>query len=179
MTSEQIAEVCHEANRGYQCAVPVDGVPVALSWHPFRVKYPEQAAGVIEGVELALSGATSEEMHHQWMRSKINDGWKHGIAKDADAKTHPCLVPYCELPLEHRLKDRLFLSIVHTLAFPQAHPCPLCDGVAHGDLPLEYSLFVGGREAESTLLLRLTAAELDELRGGGCVSRDGVTVTFS
>jgi hypothetical protein len=35
--------------------------------------------------------------------------------KDPDAKTHPCILPYHELPLEQRLKDSLFMAIVHAL----------------------------------------------------------------
>ncbi len=37
-------------------------------------------------------------------------------APDPIAKTHPCLVPYGELPPEQKAKDELFLSIVRALA---------------------------------------------------------------
>lgn len=32
------------------------------------------------------------------MANKIADGWKYGEAKDPEAKTHPCLVPFDKLP---------------------------------------------------------------------------------
>ncbi len=32
------------------------------------------------------------------------------------AKTHHCLVPYAELPLEQRVKDNLYGAVVRTLA---------------------------------------------------------------
>jgi hypothetical protein len=31
--------------------------------------------------------------------------------KDPEAKTHPCLVPYDDLPEYQQLKDRVFLAI--------------------------------------------------------------------
>lgn len=40
----------------------------------------------------------------------------YGEVKDGEAKTHPCLVPYEQLPPAQRLKDDLFAAIVRTLA---------------------------------------------------------------
>lgn len=33
-------------------------------------------------------------------------GWRYGPRKDNDAKTHPCLVPYAQLPPDEQDKDR-------------------------------------------------------------------------
>lgn len=112
MDVEQIARVCHEANRGYQRAVPTLGIPVAPPWddctHELRLS-------VQDGVRVVLAGATPEQSHENWCRFKREHGWVHGPHKDEALKTHPCLVPYDQLPEEQRLKDVLFTSIVRAL----------------------------------------------------------------
>jgi len=44
--------------------------------------------------------------HERWMAEKQRTGWRHGAVKDANAKMHPCLVPYAELPEPEKEKDR-------------------------------------------------------------------------
>jgi hypothetical protein len=112
MSPEQIARVCHEANRGYQAAVQTEGIPIAAPWEDFPA---DERAGVIEGVRLALAGATPIELHASWCARKIAEGWTRGPVKDTAAKTHPCLVDYHDLPLEQRRKDALFAAIVGAL----------------------------------------------------------------
>lgn len=106
MNPEQIARICHEANRAYQ--IELDEVPSP----PWRDAPNWQRVSAVEGVTAALEGRTPEESHQGWMRHKINDGWTYGEVKDGTAKTHPCLVEYDELPEEQKVKDHLFLSIV-------------------------------------------------------------------
>lgn len=55
---------------------------------------------------------TPEQSHENWVRGKAVDGWVYGETKDFEAKTHPCMVPYEQLPEEQRAKDRLFLRVV-------------------------------------------------------------------
>lgn len=52
-----------------------------------------------------------EESHQVWMDAKIADGWTYGPVKDVEKKTHPCLVPYEQLPKEQRFKDVLFMAV--------------------------------------------------------------------
>ena len=59
--------------------------------------------------------ATPADSHANWMAEKIADGWTYGEVKDADAKTHPCMVPYDQLPEFEKKKDALFLAIVGAL----------------------------------------------------------------
>jgi hypothetical protein len=51
------------------------------------------------------------------MAEKLSSGWVFGEEKDpnADPPTHPCLVPFEELPTDQRLKDVLFQSVVRGL----------------------------------------------------------------
>lgn len=105
-----IARACHEANRALQIAF--DDPAVSPSWEDA----PEwQRDSAMHGVGAAINGATPEQLHDAWCEVKRRDGWIYGETKDADAKTHPCLVPYAELPAEQRLKDGLFHAIVNAL----------------------------------------------------------------
>src|SRR5690606_32599679 len=100
------ARVCHEANRVLQA---INGEPVNPPWD----EAPEwMQASTLNGVENILDNdATPEESHQNWMRERAAAGWIYGPVKDEAALTHPCMVPYDELPLEQQLKDHLFHSI--------------------------------------------------------------------
>jgi hypothetical protein len=106
-----IARVCHEANRAWQV---VSGDPsVSPPWD----EAPEwQRSSAVSGVEEALGGATPEQLHESWCAAKVDDGWVWGDVKDTDAKTHPCLVDYEQLPADQRAKDHLFQAIVRSLS---------------------------------------------------------------
>ena len=108
----EIAFICHQANRMW-CACNGDySQPTwddAPDW---------QHESTIDGVEHALTypEAGPEDSHQNWWAGKIADGWTCGPVKDPVAKTHPCMVPYDQLPEFQRKKDALFLAIVRALA---------------------------------------------------------------
>lgn len=110
MTREQLAEVCHEANRVY-CQIIGDysqrGWEFAPDW---------QRESAIAGVENALNGASPAESHANWLAHKQAEGWLWGPVKDPDRKLHPCMVPYDDLPHEQKRKDALFVAIVRALS---------------------------------------------------------------
>lgn len=110
LTPEKIARVCHEANRVLQSEF---GEQVSLPWYALD---EESQRSVIDGVLNAQSGATPEQSHENWVRFKEEHGWIWGAKKDLELKTHPCLVPYSELPEIQRVKDELFTSIVNALS---------------------------------------------------------------
>lgn len=112
---EGIARVCHDANRAWQIAS--DDPVVSPAWD----EAPDwQRASALEGVSKALDGASGEQLHQDWCDFKSGDGWVYGPVKDEAAKTHPCLVPYSELPPEQRRKDDLFAAIVAALTTKEA-----------------------------------------------------------
>lgn len=115
MNPEDIARVCHEANRALQIIQCQNGfgIPVASPWDDFA-----EQAGVIAGVKTELEHPeyAAADMHEAWCEFKRAEGWVYGPVKNADAKTHPCLVPYHELPVEQRIKDHLFSAIVGALS---------------------------------------------------------------
>lgn len=104
------AELAHEANRIY-CAAIGDHTQKPWSEAEF---WQQQSA--IDGVKVALGGATPGQQHQAWMADKIADGWTLGAVKDPKAKTHPCLVPYQDLPQEQRAKDSLYQGVVRAMA---------------------------------------------------------------
>jgi hypothetical protein len=112
-TPEQIASVCHEANRQLQLIQAAPGIPVATPWEEFTEK-----AGVISGVQFMLDNpyANPIDLHNNWLRDKQAQGWSYGPEKDTDLKQHPCFRPYHELPHEQRVKDAIFKAIVVALS---------------------------------------------------------------
>ncbi|MFF9279500.1 RyR domain-containing protein [Streptomyces griseosporeus] len=108
---EDIARVCHEANRAWQIAT---GDPAPSP--PWDEAPQWQRDSAIDSVRHALNGASPELMHQAWCDLKRADGWRYGPVKDAEAKTHPCLVPYAELDAAQHRKDHLFVAIVTALS---------------------------------------------------------------
>ncbi len=109
---EAIARVCHEANRAW-CEANGDH-----SQRPWDEAEQWQRDSAITGVRFALDNpdAPASAQHDAWSRDKIADGWTYGLVKDAAAKTHPCLVPFEQLPEQQQAKDRLFKAVVASLA---------------------------------------------------------------
>lgn len=88
------AQAAHEAVRrwamhiGEIAAAPWD---IAPEWER-RSTYDgvrTHFAALAEGRELR-----PEEAHEKWWRHKLSEGWIYGSVKDADAKTHPLMIPY-------------------------------------------------------------------------------------
>lgn len=110
MRTKDIARVCHEANRALQV---IQGDPVPS---PHWDDAPDwQRDSAIEGVTKATNGVSPGDLHESWCRFKRADGWVFGPVKDARLKTHPCLVPYADLPWDQQVKDHLFGAIVTVL----------------------------------------------------------------
>lgn len=109
------ARAAHEANRAY-CDSIGDHSQVAWEDAP-----QWQRDSAISGVHGVIAGNTPEQSHESWLKHKTADGWVYGEAKDAVAKTHPCMVPYADLSEEQRAKDTLFVSTVRrSLGLPLA-----------------------------------------------------------
>jgi len=76
-----------------------------------------QKDSCLAGVEFHLKNpnATPEDSHKSWLEHKEKDGWVYGEVKDVEKKTHPCMIPYEELPIEQRVKDYLFKAIMDSI----------------------------------------------------------------
>jgi hypothetical protein len=112
---ENIARVCHEANRAL-CLTQGD-----LSQPEWDAAPDWQKQSAVEGVKFHLANphADGRQSHDKLLESKLRAGWRFGEVKDAEAKTHPCCLPYDCLPPGQRLKDDLFIAVVRGWANAQ------------------------------------------------------------
>jgi hypothetical protein len=105
-TIQNIAKLCHQVNRAYCQSIGDTSQPTwadAPQW---------QRDSAVNGVKYHLENDVSpQQSHENWATVKLADGWVWGEVKDPDNKTHPCIVPYNELPIEQRTKDYLFKAI--------------------------------------------------------------------
>jgi hypothetical protein len=106
-----IAAMCHQANKLW-CEVNSD-----FSQKDWGDAEQWQRDSAINGVKFRLANPDAKEdaQHNAWMEDKIKDGWVYGEVKDAEKKTHPCIVPFNELPEFQQKKDKLFCAIVDAL----------------------------------------------------------------
>jgi hypothetical protein len=113
---EQVAKVCHEANRAY-CQTLGDNSQLSWESSPewqrdsarngVRFHFSQHAAGV----EPSPSAS-----HDKWLEQKRAEGWQYGPTKDPEKKLHPCFVLYDQLPIDQRRKDYIFAAICKAFA---------------------------------------------------------------
>ena len=103
----EVAKITHEVNKVY-CESLGD-----FSQPPWEDAPDWQRDSTVAGVQAVRNetAKSPEEQHESWMALKISEGWVYGPIKDAEKKTHPCLLPYSELPDDQKLKDHLFRAV--------------------------------------------------------------------
>lgn len=69
------------------------------------VVIPEQLNELVE--------VLAKDVHDTWAAGRIAEGWTYGPQRDDTHRTHPCLVPYEELPESEKEYDRA--TAIHTL----------------------------------------------------------------
>lgn len=108
---ERIAQVAHEINQAYCLALGDDS---QLDWKDAPQWQKDSA---IAGVKFHIANpdANTADSHDAWFKQKEEEGWILGPVKDAEAKTHPCMLPYEALPVEQKAKDFLFRQVIHSL----------------------------------------------------------------
>lgn len=62
------------------------------------VELPENLFSLVEQM--------AKNVHEVWAQTRMSQGWSYGEKRDDAMKTHPCLVPYEELPESEKLYDR-------------------------------------------------------------------------
>jgi hypothetical protein len=106
----EIACVCHEVNKAY---CESQGDTSQPSWEDA----PDwQKSSALMGVDLHFTQNVGPQASHEtWMAQKVGEGWVYGEVKDPEAKTHPCIVPFDQLPVAQQAKDFIFRAVVHAL----------------------------------------------------------------
>ena len=62
------------------------------------IKLPDELETLVEQM--------SKNVHDVWAETRIQQGWTYGERRNDELKTHPCLVPYEELPESEKAYDR-------------------------------------------------------------------------
>lgn len=111
MDNARIAQIAHEVNRAWCEYIGDTSQP---SW----ADAPDwQRQNAVNGVTFHKNSleAGDSASHDNWMAEKVAAGWVYGDVKNPDASppTHPCIVPFDQLPRDQQFKDRLFRTIVH------------------------------------------------------------------
>jgi len=119
ITVEQIAEVCHEANRAYCLSLGDNSHKV---WKD--ISWASKQSAIAAVVFLQENPNVSLKFRHEdWRKRNAADGWTYGDAVDLEEKTHPCMITYEKLPLKYQVSNTLFRAIVTALTHGE-EPCP-------------------------------------------------------
>ena len=71
------------------------------------VPQPADTSNVQLPVELdELAEKIAKNVHEVWAQNRLNEGWIYGEERNDALKTHPCLIPYEELPEIEKAYDR-------------------------------------------------------------------------
>ena len=55
---------------------------------------------------LELTEKIAENVHENWAKGRIEEGWTYGEVRNDSKKETPCLVPYSQLPESEKEYDR-------------------------------------------------------------------------
>jgi hypothetical protein len=55
---------------------------------------------------MELTERIAENVHNVWVQRRMAEGWIWGPTRNDEARQHPCLVPYQELPESEKEYDR-------------------------------------------------------------------------
>ena len=115
--TDQIARTAHEVNRAY-CISLGD-----LSQPEWKDAPEWQKSSARNGVQFHIDNpeALPSDSHENWLKQKVSEGWIWGEIKDAEKKTHPCCIPYDQLPESQKTKDALFIAVVHSFFYSKAY----------------------------------------------------------
>ena len=71
------------------------------------ITYTKAAASELRGkIAAKLTEKIAENTHENWAQARIREGWIYGPERSDEKKTHPCLIPYGQLPDSEKEYDR-------------------------------------------------------------------------
>ena len=97
------------------------------------VPNPVDTSGIELSDELQqLVEQMAENVHEVWAATRLAQGWTCGQQRSDTLKTHPCLVPYDQLPEDEKVFDRntctntlkFILKQGFTISAPHTHAKP-------------------------------------------------------
>jgi len=84
---------------------------VPASWDEREEPFKRQFVDVIVRQCGPERSSDPQLLHELWAEEYLRMGWKYGKIYDPQAKTHPDLVPYTELPQLEKDKDSVFVAL--------------------------------------------------------------------
>ena len=112
MTKTEIAKVAHATLQEYKKFTEPE-----LAIQGWFDVTKEDRDSFIAGVEWVMNNpaTTAEHQHNAWVKHKKDTGWLYGKKKDEKLRTHPLMIPWADISLEHRTKDTIFIAVVVSL----------------------------------------------------------------
>lgn len=92
-------------------AAAVDAPIVPEPWSQRDDAFRSQFLNVIEMMVGPDRKSSPKELHQDWIEAYEAMGWQYGPMRDADAKTHPDMVPFSELGWKEQIKDAVFVAL--------------------------------------------------------------------
>ncbi|MEL6861293.1 MAG: RyR domain-containing protein [Pseudomonadota bacterium] len=109
---EAISRAVHEGVRAWSAAHGQADIPAWDKAPDWMKASTQESVQFVQANPQADAGA----QHEQWMAQRLADGWTYGETRDDDAKHHPMLVPFEDLPEFEKKKDALVCAIVLALS---------------------------------------------------------------
>ena len=112
MHYKDVARIVHSVVREYNILHNIPGDN--FTWYRMS---PDYRISIEESVkrEMENPAKSPAESHEKWLKARIDDDWVWGPHKSQEMKTHPCIVPYDELPPVQKFKDTIFSKMVALL----------------------------------------------------------------
>ena len=103
------ARACHEASRLFAAALGQEPLP---EWNALPEEFRH---AIIAGVLVVQRGASARQCHEEWMRSKLDSGWRWADENDEEKKTSSHLLAWECLTEPQRRKGELFVATVRAM----------------------------------------------------------------
>ena len=114
ITYEQLAEAIHGLTRLLK---RTDGSEIP-AWtelpEPSRKAAVDAVQELIDWEDWYTEELTPEMAHQVW-QERVPLDWKYGEVYCAINKTHPCLVPFDELPYSEQVKDEVWVTVINLM----------------------------------------------------------------
>lgn len=92
-------------------AVAMEAPVVPEPWGLRDVAFRTQFLAVIDMMCGPDRKVSPEELHADWVKAYEAMGWRYGPVRDAEAKTHPDMVPFEDLGFREQIKDAVFVAL--------------------------------------------------------------------
>lgn len=108
--TEEEVELAAKAGHGAMQAVcEAFGIPKLGQWELCSDWYKASLINQVE--QYLLSAPSCRTMHNRWVKQRKHQGWELG-EKDRGVKQHPHLMDFNDLPVEIKLKLKVFRATV-------------------------------------------------------------------